>query len=822
MAADLAYMYYCLVVERLYRAMPIHPTGFFAYASAPHSIPATIKAAIESINKSQNAIVVSWESLAIGGKYIIQEICDKIDDCDFFCADITTINPNVMFELGFAIARDKRIWLVRDDSYVDSRAEFEQLRLLTTVGYRPYTNAEQIIKGFFADNPHLTLTDTIFRQSIEPLLGPSKEHEPLLYLKSRHDTEGSVRVSRVMDGLTPKPILDDPRESSVQPLYWYGQKLLHAPGVVVHFLSHQREGSRLNNARYALVSGLAKGFDTPLLMLTEQHEVLAPMDYRDQMLYYTTPAEAGKLAEEWLRQVSGGSLSLSSSSKPSHVGAIKLATELRDFHQQLGEYVAENEANLLSDYFVETTAHMDIINGTQTIFVGRKGTGKTASLIQASHEIGRETSNLVCILKPVGYEMDGLVRLFASYKMKDHKGYVIESLWKYMLYTELALAAAHQIQNVTPWLSTDPSCSRLLDLIASEEKTLSGDFSVRLESAVGKLSAVPSDGSAEKFHQGISEALHSSLLSRLRSILSEVLSKKHHVILLIDNLDKPWTRTADTEHLTQFLLGLLTAAGRVGEELRYGERNRHSTKYNSAIFLRSDIFNRITEAANEPDKISHTRLTWNDSELLLRVIEERYVASHGPTSDPADMWHKYFCSEVRGIPTRDYLVSRILPRPRDIVYIVKAAVSFAVNRKHDRVEQKDILDGEMQYSQYAWDSILVENSSVIPDLDKVLLEFVGGPSVLSESSIRQHISSAGIDAEKVDDVITQLVGLTFLAVEVSRGRFAYADEKKELQKNVVLASRFAAAQGVEHRYQINAPFRAYLELVEPPPESQLF
>lgn len=49
---------------------------------------------------------------------------------------------------------------------------------------------------------------------------PTNESEPLLYLKNRHDTEGSVRVSRVLDTLTPKPILDDPRESSVQPLYW--------------------------------------------------------------------------------------------------------------------------------------------------------------------------------------------------------------------------------------------------------------------------------------------------------------------------------------------------------------------------------------------------------------------------------------------------------------------------------------------------------------------------------------------------------------------------------------------------------------------------
>jgi len=111
--------------------------------------------------------------------------------------------------------------------------------------------------------------------------------------------------------------------------------------------------------------------------------------------------------------------------------------------------------------------------------------------------------------------------------------------------------------------------------------------------------------------------------------------------------------------------------------------------------------------------------------------------------------------------------------------------------------------------------VLVENSSIIPNLDRVLLEFVGLPVVLPESVVRNRISSAGINAESVDDVISQLIGLTFLGVEVSRARFQYADEKKELQKNVVLASRFATSQGDERRYEINAPFRAYLELVEP-------
>jgi hypothetical protein len=98
--------------------------------------------------------------------------------------------------------------------------------------------------------------------------------------------------------------------------------------------------------------------------------------------------------------------------------------------------------------------------------------------------------------------------------------------------------------------------------------------------------------------------------------------------------------------------------------------------------------------------------------------------------------------------------------------------------------------------------------------DKVLLEFVGERSILLESDVRKCVSSAGIDPEQVDHVISQLVGLTFLGVEVGAGKFAYADEKKERQKNRQLATKFAVSQGFEPRYEVNAPFRTYLELNE--------
>jgi hypothetical protein len=530
------------------------PKGFFAYAAAPPSIPEIVKAAVESINKNQIVRIRTWEDLQVGGKYIIGEICAAIDEADFFCADITTINANVLFELGFAIARDKRIWLIRDDSYTDARKEFNQLQMLTTVGYSAYVNVEDIIKAFFAESPHTSLDRTIFRESIQPTLAPNDAPGVLVYLKSRIDTEASVRVTRALQDSKLPMVVDDPRETSVQPLNWYAQKLYKAIALTTHFLSPTREGFRLHNARYALVSGLARGFDIHTLMLSEQNDLLAPIDYRDSMRYYTTPTEAAREAGHWLQPIALGAGIQQEQPKRKYADVLKLATELKDFHLQLGEYVAENEAQRLDEYFVETTAFMDVINGRHTIFVGRKGTGKTSNLIQASSKIGADVQNLVVLMKPVGYEIEGLARLFASYEARDAKGYVIESLWKYMLYTELAHATADQIRSSALWQLADASAQRLLEELEKQNSPFAGDFTVRLERVVNTLTNLKHNGSHEDFRTGISEALHIGALSTLRRLLAEILARKHQVILLVDRYEEfqlvstsPFARYHDRE-----------------------------------------------------------------------------------------------------------------------------------------------------------------------------------------------------------------------------------------------------------------------------------
>ena len=92
--------------------------GFFAYSSQPKSCEEANELAIEKINSQGNVIISSWKKLKINGSFIIDKVIDSISCADFFCADITGINDNVLFEIGYAIGLNKPIWLIFDKSHI--------------------------------------------------------------------------------------------------------------------------------------------------------------------------------------------------------------------------------------------------------------------------------------------------------------------------------------------------------------------------------------------------------------------------------------------------------------------------------------------------------------------------------------------------------------------------------------------------------------------------------------------------------------------------------------------------------------------------------
>src|SRR4051794_2465707 len=89
---------------------------FFAYPSKPEFGREALERAAEALRGRFALKVETWEDLSIRGRVLIEEITSAIDRASVSVFDVTTLNENVLFELGYAIAADRRIWLLRDTS----------------------------------------------------------------------------------------------------------------------------------------------------------------------------------------------------------------------------------------------------------------------------------------------------------------------------------------------------------------------------------------------------------------------------------------------------------------------------------------------------------------------------------------------------------------------------------------------------------------------------------------------------------------------------------------------------------------------------------
>lgn len=137
-------------------------TCFVAYASLPAARAETIEKAVETIQGGGLVDMLAWKGLAIGGRPVISAICEEIKHRNLFVADVTDLNPNVLFELGYAIAHRKRIWLLLDPNIERAKLRFERFQLLTTIGYCRFSNSVEITNEFYKEAPYEKLEQDLY------------------------------------------------------------------------------------------------------------------------------------------------------------------------------------------------------------------------------------------------------------------------------------------------------------------------------------------------------------------------------------------------------------------------------------------------------------------------------------------------------------------------------------------------------------------------------------------------------------------------------------------------------------------------------------
>lgn len=85
---------------------PKYPTGHFDKIYEQIIVPAVKEAEFEPIRADSNQICDS----------IMQKILKNLAECDMAICDLSSRNPNVMYELGIRQAYGKKVVLVQDDA----------------------------------------------------------------------------------------------------------------------------------------------------------------------------------------------------------------------------------------------------------------------------------------------------------------------------------------------------------------------------------------------------------------------------------------------------------------------------------------------------------------------------------------------------------------------------------------------------------------------------------------------------------------------------------------------------------------------------------
>ena len=783
-------------------ASPTSLDVFFAYPSTPSLRSETVRKGAELIAKRAGLQVRTWQDLQVGGRVMISEIHDAIDMASVVVAEVGSLNQNVLYEVGFAIARKKRIWLLLDGTDDTARKNWKSFGMLSSVGYFNYEgDSERLASGYLKERPDNDVRELLWDQLIKGFR-ETRDPRALFFFPTSLRGDAPRQIDRDLTKRRNLVVLrSDEDERGYAPLSYYAEMIERASASLVYMLGTQRTRADMHNARASLLAGIASGLRKPLLMVAEE-SFSPPIDYQDILYQFGTVKSLSTSLNTWLDELPRQLLA--SPARLQRALGLPL---------NLGEYVAEYEADELYEYFVPTAEFEGVLRsrGGTAIFVGRKGTGKTATMLQAADQLQQDRRNLVTVVKPSGYELESLLQVLDMLPERAEADYFLNGLWEYLLHCEIAAAAVREAEARPAGIAVGSPMDTLRAHLQQSNIGLDHDLALRLEAVINDmlkdLPTMPSGvGNVRNF---LNEKLHMSALRDLRQVTSNAIKDRRRVALLIDNLDKSWERGTDYERLSRVLFGLLSAVGHVSRDFSRESVLRGKVEVTLTVFLRADIFSIVLRHAREPDKLDVLQIKWPDRELLSRVIEDRYAAVTDGSAE--DIWKSLFCQSVAEVRTRDYILWRVLPRPRDLVYLCNASLLAATNSRHDRVESADIANGEKAYSHFAFEALLVESD---PDagLSDLLFNFAGTNATVTSSKLQELL---GTDAQgDVDNLVGTLLRSSFLGLEVAEDVYEYFSDETTEKKNRALAKRLGETRGSSARYRIHPAFRPFLEIAD--------
>jgi hypothetical protein len=732
-------------------------TGLIAYPSNPNAIGDGLHSTLELLRtEGIGAQLSTWDENDIPGRFIVTPVLQSIESGNLLIADITRLNFNVTFEIGYAIGRRKRTVLIKNTALTGSDDLIREVGIFDTLGYKGYSNSRELASYLaqLRDFTPLPIPESINMAAPVYLVLPKVKTDPEIRTISR------IKKARLMFRTF------DPDEQGRLGAGEAIENVAHSHGIVTLLLSGDRVDAPVHNFRAAFVAGLAMGMDKEVLLLQNGEEPI-PIDYRDLVKTFRFPNQIDEAVADFSPRISArfqAAVPISISEPQTLLERINL-----------GSSAAENELQELGQYFLETDEFRRTLRGEIRVVAGRKGSGKTALFAQVRDKLRQDRSRVILDLRPEGFQLLKFKERVLDYLEEGTKEHTVTAFWEYLLLLEVCNKLLQKDQQVhlrnqrlyAPY-------RKLADTYYQNEFASEGDFAERMLRLTQRISddfgaSLQGDTGARLLKSGeITELLYRHDVATLKEDVISYLEHKSVLWILFDNLDKGWPPHGITPEDVLTLRCLVDAMFKIQREVR-----RRGVECHAVVFIRNDVYELLV--ANTPDrgKVPSVTLDWTDPDLLRELVRRR-LAQGELRRDLTfeEIWRLISVSHIGGEETSQYLIERSLMRPRALIDLVRYCRSHAVNLRHERIEVADIEQGEEAYSSDLLSNVSYEIRDVAPNAENILYEFIDAPAVMSGREVRELLIRTVGEAEW-SQLLDLLFWYGFLGLEREDGEATY-------------------------------------------------
>jgi hypothetical protein len=761
--------------------------AFVAYPSKDQQVASILREGVGRANAKTNTVRYEpWEFNDVAGAPLISPILENIDSSSFVVADITYLNLNVVYEIGYAIGCRKRVFLVRHAATRGDKDTANKVGVFDTLGYFEYDSAESLcnrLTGHIEHKPIDFPADVDHKSPVYVVEPPQKGEAATLMVSRLKKSRYRYR------SFNPS---EDSRLSAVDAV----RQVAASAGVLVSFESDTKDWASVHNLRTMFVAGLANGMDKACLILSPAG-FSAPLDVRDDVKMFSR-------ADDIVEHVASLVLELTDRLQQVELPLKTAKTSLQSL--TFGDPTAENEMTTLGSYYMQTDEFSRALRGDVNLVVGRKGSGKTALFLQLRDRIRADRRNVMVDLKPEGYQLIKLKEDLLAYLTEGSRQHLITAFWEYLLMLEVTHKVlekdriSHKHNHEIYQMYVDLEATYKVENFSAE-----GDFSERLLALSGRIATeyrarFGDAGDTKLTSDDVTSLVYSHDIRSLREKLSAYLDSKQAVWILFDNLDKGWN-TGGVDSIDTTVLRCLIEAGRKFER----DMRKRSQRLFCVIFVRNDVYELLMKGSADYGKDMRVVLDWTDPDMLREMLRLRLVSGIEGIEDNVDfeqVWRTICVSHYRGEDTAAYFIERSLMRPRNLLKILAHSRGFANNFNHQKIGDTDIEKGVKAYSQDLLVELDHELADVFPQAPNVLYALLDRPAEATKTELHEFFRSGGLDDDTAEEVFGFLLYYGVIGLKTNTGVQYIFDVNYDSK---ILMAR-AQRQGVSAQFAINPAF----------------